>query len=70
MKRDKNGSSTGNDQFYGYCIDLLKDIVNFTVPPFTYEIYEGDGLFGNRENGVWNGMIGELYNKVSEIQCE
>jgi hypothetical protein len=19
---------------------------------------------------VWNGMIGELYNKVSEIQCE
>lgn len=67
MKRDQNGSNTGNDQFYGYCIDLLKDIVNFTQPPFTYEIFEvEDGKFGNIEDGKWNGMIGALKDKVSE----
>ena len=34
---------------------------------FTYEIYlSPDGQYGGiTENGTWNGLIGELVNKVS-----
>jgi len=57
----------GNDRFYGYCIDLLKEILNHTDVPFEYTIrVVEDGKFGNKEQGKdeWNGMIGELARKV------
>ena len=64
MKKDSN-KTTGNDNFYGYCIDLLKEILNNTEP-FDYTIrVVGDGQFGSKsQQGEWTGMIGELAKKV------
>lgn len=65
MVYDENTTKhTGNDRFYGYCIDLLADILNNT-DPFTYEIYLVDQFGRKGENNEWSGMIGELQKKVS-----
>ena len=60
-KRQKDGSIT----YTGYCIGLLNELARNLK--FTYEIYPSpDGLYGTEtENGTWNGMIGELINKVT-----
>lgn len=50
--------------YKGYCIDFFDELVkNFK---FIYEIYFFlDGMYGvELENGIWNGMIGELVGKV------
>ena len=53
-----------NDIYEGYCIDLLKKISK--LANFTYEIkLVEDGFHGSLVNGKWNGMIGELVEKVS-----
>ncbi len=56
----------GSVTYVGYCIDLLNELARNLK--FTYEIYPTpDGMYGaETENGTWNGMIGELLNKVSE----
>lgn len=61
-----DNTTKGNDRYYGYCIDLLKEIVNQSEFKFDYTIYLApDGLYGHKsENGEWNGMIGELVRKV------
>ena len=58
--KQKDGSIT----YQGYCIDLLKELARRLH--FTYEIYlSPGGLYGGETaNGTWNGMIGELINKV------
>ena len=60
-KKDVDGSFW----YEGYCIDLLNELARNLK--FTYEIYPSpDGLYGaETENGTWNGIIGELINKVS-----
>jgi len=54
----------GTSRYSGYCIDLLNELAKNLH--FTYEIYPSpDGKYGAKtENGTWNGMIGELVNKV------
>ena len=61
QRRLKDGSIT----YTGYCIDLLNELARNLK--FTYEIYPSpDGLYGaETENRTWNGMIGELMNKVT-----
>jgi hypothetical protein len=61
----------GNDRFTGYCIDLLKEIAKI-VPNFKYEIHiVYDGNYGSPndanepKNTKWNGMVGELIEKVN-----
>jgi ionotropic glutamate receptor len=60
MKRRVNGTTT----FYGYCVDLIKDIQ--AIMGFEYELYEvPDGKYGNMDSKMnWNGMIKELMEKV------
>ena len=60
-KRHKDGSIT----YTGYCIRLLNELARNLK--FTYDIYPSpDGLYGaETENGTWNGLIGELMNKVT-----
>ena len=60
----KEMRANGNFSYEGYCIDLLNELAR--ILKFTYEIYPSpDGLYGvEMENGTWNGMIGELLNKV------
>ncbi|KAF7490853.1 Glutamate receptor 2 [Sarcoptes scabiei] len=68
MEVDDN-QTRGNDRFYGYCIDLLKEIVNSSDYKFEYTIrVVDDAMYGNKnENGEWTGMIGELYQKKADI---
>lgn len=60
----------GNERFYGYCIDLLKEIVNNSDFKFEYTIsVVPDHLYGHKnEKGEWTGMIGELVSKVRSDQ--
>ena len=61
-----DNETKGNDRFYGYFIDLLKEIVNQSEFRFDYTIrVVDDNQYGFKdENGEWTGMIGELVRKV------
>ena len=63
----KTKQDNGTITYEGYCIDLLNELAR--VLKFTYEIYYSpDGMFGGvNENGIWNGMIGELVSEVCSI---
>lgn len=60
------GSNDTNStkQLTGFCIDILIDLAERLN--FTYEIeLVKDKIFGKKnENGEWNGIIGELVNRV------
>ena len=65
MRKKSLGNQTlhENDQFEGYCIDLLEKIAS--ICNFTYEIkLVDDGYHGSFVNGKWNGIVGELIDKV------
>ncbi|XP_052281545.1 glutamate receptor 4-like isoform X2 [Dreissena polymorpha] len=51
---------TGNDQYEGFAVDLIKEVANMLH--FQYDIYlVHDGKFGSKTaDGHWNGMMGEL----------
>ena len=61
MKHEKGGTIL----YEGFCIDLFKELAKMLR--FTFKIYPSpDGQYGSiTENGTWNGMMGELVNKVS-----
>lgn len=67
MKDDNQ--TTGNDRFYGYCIDLMKEIVNSSDFKFDYTLrVVDDAMYGHKnENGEWTGLIGELHSKRADI---
>ena len=59
-----NETLTGNHQYEGFCIDLLEKIA--TICNFSYTIkLVDDNFYGTMVNGVFNGLIAELINKVS-----
>lgn len=63
VKSDSNETLAGNQQFKGFCIDLLDKIASMCN--FTYKIkLVDDGFHGAFVNGRWNGMVGELIDKV------
>jgi hypothetical protein len=53
-----------NGTFSGYCIDLIKELQK--IMDFEYELYLApDGEYGNMDaNGIWNGMVKELMDRV------
>ena len=64
IKKEQDGTIS----YEGFCTDLLKQLAKMLH--FTYEIYPSpDGQYGSiTENGTWDGMIGELVNKVSTLR--
>jgi hypothetical protein len=48
----------------GYIPDLLEKISRHINKKFTLKIV-GDGKYGAKADGVWNGMIGEVIRGVS-----
>ena len=58
----------GTISYEGFCIDLLNQLAKMLH--FTYEIYPSpDGQYGGMtENGTWDGIIGELVNKVGTLR--
>lgn len=59
-----NTKDDGTVSYSGYCMDLLNELAR--TLHFTYEIYVvPDGRYGAlTDNGTWNGMVGELNQKV------
>ena len=56
----------GNEQFEGYCIDLLELIAKDIGFKYEIQLVE-DGNYGAEVDGTWNGMIGELISGVSVV---
>ena len=67
LKNSSNETFIGNDQYEGFCIDLLERIA--MICNFTYTIkLVDDGFYGAMINGRFNGLIAELINKVGLIK--
>lgn len=63
-----NHNQTGNARFYGFLIDLMEEIFEMLNKNLTYNLYlVPDNKFGTNNNGVWNGIIGELVNKNADF---
>ncbi|XP_028969014.1 glutamate receptor ionotropic, kainate 2-like [Galendromus occidentalis] len=58
---------TGNNRYYGYAIDLIKELA--AVCKFNYTFYiSPDSKYGSRQpDGKWNGMVGELIQRKADI---
>lgn len=56
----------GNDRFEGYCLDLLKELLN--ILGFIYDVkFVFDGKYGvQNDKGEWNGMVKEFIDYVSK----
>lgn len=63
MKTDP--SLVGNDQFEGFCIDLLRLIGSMVGFEYRIELVP-DGKYGviDLETGEWNGIVKQLMEKV------
>ena len=71
MQRSKldNQTLTGNAQYKGYCVDLLDKIS--LICNFTYKLkLVEDGFHGAFVNGKWNGIVGELIDKVFTFSAD
>lgn len=55
-------------RYKGFSIDVLDALAKMLG--FKYDIYQvADSKYGSQlPNGSWNGMIGELINKVSALE--
>lgn len=59
-----NGSNSTID-FEGFCVDILLELARRLNFSFEIEIVK-DKIFGKKnEKGEWNGIIGELVNRVT-----
>jgi Ligated ion channel L-glutamate- and glycine-binding site len=57
----------GPDEFEGFCVDLLQEIAGSVGFNYVIEIVP-DGKYGAPDrNGVWNGMVRQLIDKVHRV---
>ena len=56
--------SKADGGFEGFIVDVVKEVAQ--IVGFQYELkFVPDGRYGSPYNGSWNGMVGQLDNKVS-----
>lgn len=67
-KKNGDGRHTATVEHEGFMIDLL-DLIKGRLG-FNYTVYEvADKAFGReRENGQWDGMVGELMKRENEVR--
>lgn len=64
MRKDNYQDFQGNNQYEGFCVDMLKELADILKFSFKIKLVD-DGLYGAPEpNGSWTGMVGELINRV------
>lgn len=65
MLKPNHQQLQGNEQYEGFCVDMLKELSE--ILRFHYKIQlVADGVYGVAEaNGTWTGMIGEIISRVS-----
>uniref|UniRef100_A0A672J3T6 Glutamate receptor n=1 Tax=Salarias fasciatus TaxID=181472 RepID=A0A672J3T6_SALFA len=63
MRKDNYQDFQGNDQYEGFCVDMLRELADILKFSFKIKLVD-DGLYGAPEpNGSWTGMVGELINR-------
>ncbi|CAG0916801.1 unnamed protein product [Notodromas monacha] len=68
MYKKNKDEFTGNDQFEGFCIDLIKGIAEKLHFNYTFRPVK-DSSYGSRDKitGEWNGMIRELLDREADL---
>ncbi|XP_024123507.1 glutamate receptor ionotropic, kainate 5 isoform X1 [Oryzias melastigma] len=67
MRKDNYQDFQGNDQYEGFCVDMLKELADMLKFSFKIKLVD-DGLYGAPEpNGSWTGMVGELINRKADL---
>ncbi|KAG7474687.1 glutamate receptor ionotropic, kainate 5 isoform X2 [Solea senegalensis] len=67
MRKDNYQDFQGNDQYEGFCVDMLRELANILKFSFKIKLVD-DGLYGAPEpNGSWTGMVGELINRKADL---
>ena len=55
-----------NDQFEGFCVDMLQEIAELVGFKYKIELVP-DGKYGAPdENGQWNGMVKQVVDRDNE----
>lgn len=69
MKPGKN--FTGNNRFYGFCIDLLNEVSKLAGFDYIVEL-SADGVYGARDKvtGEWNGIVRQLMTGVHHLKLK
>ncbi|KAJ8289843.1 hypothetical protein GJAV_G00005960 [Gymnothorax javanicus] len=67
MRKENYQDLKGNDQYEGFCVDMLKELADILKFSFRIKLVD-DGLYGAPEaNGSWTGMVGELINRKADL---
>uniref|UniRef100_A0A672YRW1 Glutamate receptor, ionotropic, kainate 5 n=1 Tax=Sphaeramia orbicularis TaxID=375764 RepID=A0A672YRW1_9TELE len=67
MRKSKYQDFHGNDQYEGFCVDMLRELADILKFSFKIKLVD-DGLYGAPEpNGSWTGMVGELINRKADL---
>ncbi|XP_067087866.1 glutamate receptor ionotropic, kainate 5 [Osmerus mordax] len=67
MRKSNFQDFHGNDQYEGFCVDMLKELSGTLKFSFRIKLVD-DGLYGAPEpNGSWTGMVGELINRKADL---
>uniref|UniRef100_A0A8C6KKH7 Glutamate receptor n=1 Tax=Nothobranchius furzeri TaxID=105023 RepID=A0A8C6KKH7_NOTFU len=67
MRKDNYRDFEGNDQYEGFCVDMLRELADILKFSFKIKLVD-DGLYGAPEpNGSWTGMVGELINRKADL---
>ena len=63
VKKNEHGIAS----YEGYIVDLISELAR--ILKFKYEFYlSPDGKYGAlTSNGTWNGMVGEILNRVCTL---
>ncbi|CAM9269349.1 unnamed protein product, partial [Lampetra planeri] len=67
MRRENYQDFQGNDQYEGFCVDMLRELADILKFSFKIKLVD-DELYGAPEpNGSWTGMVGELINRKADL---
>ncbi|XP_071951854.1 glutamate receptor 4-like isoform X2 [Antedon mediterranea] len=66
MRKDDEDKNAGNEQFEGYCADLLTYLANKIHFKYRIKIV-ADQQYGSNNTGTWNGMVGEVMTGKADM---
>lgn len=68
MMKDSEYVLKENDQFEGFCVDMLQEISELVGFKYKIELVP-DGKYGAPdEQGNWNGMVHQIVDRVSTLK--